>query len=450
MTEPFEMSLAQMATALRARRISPVELTQSLLSRIEALEPRLQAWATLVPERALAAAEEAGWRLANGPARGPIDGVPYGAKDIFDTAGIRTAAGSRIWADRVPDTDCGPVERAAGAGAILLGKTHTTEFADGDPAPSRNPWNAEHTPAGSSTGSGVAVAARMVPWAFGSQTVGSVLRPAAYNGVVGLKPTWGRISLRGVIPMAHSFDHVGLLTRTVEDAAILLGVFAGRDPGDPDSADAPVDDYVGALERVAPPRFGLIRGWFAEESDAETRLAMEETVQVLAHAGAEIVEVDPGIDFGHAYAMHRVMQESEMAVFHEPMYRGHEAEYGPKITVYLENGFSHTAREFLAASGFRQEMQRQASAALEAVDVLLMPTASGPSPKDLTQTGDTRFQSPWSFTGFPSISIPMGLAGNGLPLGLQMACGPFEEARLLGVAHWAEKVLGLELSPPLS
>ena len=178
MAEPYELTLTQAVAEIAARRLSSVELTESLLARIEALEPRLQAWATLVPEQALAAARAAD--AADAP-RGPLAGVPYGAKDIFDTAGIRTAAGSKIWAERVPDADCAPVVLARNAGAVLLGKLHTTEFADGDPAPSYNPWNTEHTPGGSSTGSGVAVGARMVPWAFGSQTVGSVLRPAAYT-----------------------------------------------------------------------------------------------------------------------------------------------------------------------------------------------------------------------------------------------------------------------------
>ena len=227
MAEPFELSLTQAAAEITSRRLSSVELTESLLRRIEAIEPRLLAWATLLPDQALAAARAAD---QNAAPKGLLSGVPYGAKDIFDTAGVRTAAGSKVWADRVPDKDAAPIALARDAGAILLGKLHTTEFADGDPAPSYNPWNPEHTPGGSSAGSGVAVAARMVPWAFGSQTVGSVLRPAAYNGVVGLKPTFGRISRLGVIPMATSFDHVGVLVRSVADAAFLLNALAGHDP----------------------------------------------------------------------------------------------------------------------------------------------------------------------------------------------------------------------------
>ena len=447
MPEPFELTLTQAAAAIAARRLSAVELTESLLARIQTLEPRLQAWATLLPEQALADARTAD--AADAPL-GPLAGVPYGAKDIFDTAGIRTAAGSKIWADRVPDADAAPVTLARNAGGVLMGKLHTTEFADGDPAPSFNPWNVEHTPGGSSAGSGVAVAARMAPWAFGSQTVGSVLRPAAYNGVVGCKPTFGRISRLGVVPMATSFDHVGVLTRSVEDVALLLSVFAQHDPADPFSADVPPDDYVAAVRGDLPaPRLGLLRGWFVNEADAETRLVMEQTAQRLASAGAVVEEVDSGVDFDRSYAAHRVMQESEMAVWHAPLYLGNESLYGPKISVYLENGFAHTARDYVAASDYRREAQRLALRAMERVDALIMPTASGPAPRDRTQTGDTRFQSPWSFTGFPSISLPIGLASDGLPLGAQLACGPFREAQLLRAAAWVERALGVELVPPL-
>jgi aspartyl-tRNA(Asn)/glutamyl-tRNA(Gln) amidotransferase subunit A len=449
MAQPYELSLTRAASAIRAKQLSPVELVSSLLERAEELDSKLQAWATLTPELALEAARQAEGEIAAGGSVGRLHGVPFGAKDIFDTAGIRTAAGSKIWDERIPDADAASITLIKRAGGILLGKLHTSEFADGDPAPSRNPWNTEHTPGGSSAGSGVAVAARMTPWAFGSQTVGSVLRPAAYNGVVGLKPTFGRISRLGVIPMADTFDHVGVLARSVEDVATLLSVLAGYDGNDPYSADEPTEDYMAGLERRSPPRLGLVRTWFLEESDSETRLKMEAVAQELARAGATVEEIDPGIDFADAYAKHRVMVASELANFHEPMYRGSEALYGPKITDYIEAGFLHTGAMYVAAANLRREVQGLARAALSNVDALLTPTASGPAPRDLTHTGDTRFQSPWSYTGFPSITVPIGLSSNGLPLGAQMASLPFQEARLLGVARWVEQTLGVDLNPPL-
>ncbi|MCI0821632.1 MAG: amidase, partial [Chloroflexi bacterium] len=282
-----------------------------------------------------------------------------------------------------------------------------------------------------------------------SQTVGSVLRPAAYNGIVGLKPTFGRISRLGVAPLADSFDHVGVLTRTVADAAAVLDVLAGHDAADPDSAEEPVDAYSAAIGKGGPPRIGLLRTWFADESDAETRLKMEDVAQELARAGAEVHEADPGIDFGEAYAHHRVMMETETAATHAQLFPGNEHLYGPKLTDYIRRGQAHPATAYVAAAAFRRTMQRLARAAFERVDVLLMPTASGPAPRDLTSTGDTRFQSAWSYTGFPSITIPIGLASNGLPLGMQLAAAPFEEAKLLRVAHWAEQALGVRLSPPV-
>ncbi|MCH8199026.1 MAG: amidase [Chloroflexi bacterium] len=269
------------------------------------------------------------------------------------------------------------------------------------------------------------------------------------RGIVGLKPTFGRISRLGVIPHAQSFDHVGVLTRTVADAAAVLDVLAGHDAADPDSAAEPVDAYSAALGTGGPPRIGLVRTWFADLSDAETRLKMEDVAQELARAGAEVHEVDPGIDFGEAYAHHRVMMETETAATHAELFPGNEHLYGPKLTDYIRRGQAHAATAYVAAAAFRRRMQALARAAFERVDVLLMPTASGPAPRDLTSTGDTRFQSAWSYTGFPSITVPVGLASNGLPLGMQLAGAPFEEAKLLRVAHWAEQALGVRLSPPV-
>lgn len=449
MAQPYDLTLTEAAEAIRAKTLSPVELFESLLSRIEALDPKLIAWATLTPDLALAAAKKAEAEIAAAGPKTPLHGIPFGAKDIFDTAGVRTAAGSKIWANRVPDKDSAPVAIVQNAGAVLMGKVHTTEFAAGDPAPSKNPWNVEHTAGGSSTGSGVAVASRMIPWAFGSQTVGSVLRPASYNGIVGFKPTFGRISRLGVIPHAQSFDHVGVLTRSVADAAALLTVLAGYDPEDPDCADEPTEDYAAAVRDPRPPRFGLVRAWFMDQSDAETRLMIEEVAQKLATAGADVIEVDPGIDFGHAYENHRTMQQTEIAHFHAPMFEDNEDLYGPKVADYIRLGFQFTATQYVTAMNYRREMQKLANDALEDVDVLLMPTVSAPAPRDLTQTGDTRFQSAWSFTGFPSITIPSALAGNGLPLGAQMAAKPFQEAKLLAAASWAERTLGVALNPPL-
>ena len=448
MAEPYELSLTEAVAEVAARRLSALELTESLLARIDAVEPRLLAWATLLPERALDAARA---HDAGAASSGPLAGVPYGAKDIFDTAGVLTACGSKVWAERVPGEDAAAIVRAREAGAILLGKLHTTEFADGDPAPSFNPWNAEHTPGGSSAGSGVAVAARMVPWAFGSQTVGSVLRPACYNGVVGFKPTFGRISRAGVVPMATSFDHVGLLVRRVEDAALLLSALAGHDPADPFSSPAPAEDYAAAVVAGgAPPRLGLIRGWFFEEADAETRLTMEETAQKLARAGASVEEVDPrrrlrarlrrpprdaGVRDGRLARAPLRGQRGAVRPEDQRVPPQRVRPHRPR----LRGGVRLPARG--AGARPQRAPQRRRPADADGVRPPLRATA----PRRATP----RFQSPWSYTGFPSISVPVGLSSDGLPLGAQLACAPLDDARLLRVAAWVEGTLGVELAPPV-
>jgi aspartyl-tRNA(Asn)/glutamyl-tRNA(Gln) amidotransferase subunit A len=449
-TDLHQLSAAQAAARIARKEFSPVELVEALITRIGALDPRLKAWATVTGDIARAQAKQAEAEILKTGPRSPIHGIPYGLKDIIDTAGVLTEAGSKVYAGRVPDTDSHVNALLSAAGGILLGKTVTTEFADGHPPATVNPWNAEHTPAGSSSGSGVAVASRMVPAALGTQTVGSVLRPAAYNGVVGFKPTFGRISCAGVVPMSWSCDHVGILVRTVEDAALFLGVLAGSDSDDPNSADRPVPDYLAALgQSAAAPRIGFVRTYFLDEAEDETRADVERVAQQLATAGANVAAADPGIDFVKGYLAHRVIQQSEMAVFHEPMYRGHEDDYLPITREYIDAGFGHSATDFVRANRIRHDMRERALAALAHVDVLMMPTASGPSPRDLSRTGDTRYQSPWSFTGLPSITLPTGLSSKGLPMAVQLVGRPFEEESLLAAAQWVERTLGVELSPPV-
>ena len=451
MTEPFDLTIAQAAALIRERRLSPVALMESLLARADALEPRLQAWATLDREAALDAARRSQEELERRGPRGILHGVPIGLKDIIYTAGTRTAAGSRIWADFVPGHDATVVALLKQAGAIVQGKTVTTEFADGDPAPTLNPWDPAHTPGGSSTGSAVAVATRMCLGALGSQTVGSVQRPASYNGIVGFKPTFGRISCHGVIPYCWSCDHMGFLVRSVEDAALLLNVLAGYDSQDPLCADEPVADYHKALAALdGPPRIGVLRGYFHENSDEDTRRKLDQVVRQLGEAEAVVEEVDPGVDFREAYDAHRLVVQSETAAFHRPMFTGHEDEYGPKLRANIEFGLTRSGIEYVLANRLRQEVRERLRQALDGFDALLAPTVSAPAPRDLSSTGDTSFQSPWAFTGMPAITIPVGLASTGMPLGVQLAGPPFGEARLLAVAHWVERVAGVELVPPVA
>lgn len=451
MAQPFDLTVSQAAAQIRAGELVPVELMESLLARIQTLDPRLKAWQAVDFDAAMAAAQRSQDELSKSGPVGPIHGVPVGFKDIFYTEGMRTEAGTKFWEGFVPEYDATSVAKLKAAGGLVLGKTVTTQFADGDPARSLNPWNSAHTPGGSSTGSAVAVAARMAPAALGSQTVGSVLRPAAYNGIVGLKPTYGRISKYGVVDYANFCDHVGVLARSVEDTALLLSIMAGPDEKDITSSQEPVADYMAGLaEGGAPPHIGVLRGYFTDHSGDETRQNLDWVIGRLAEAGATVEEIDTGVDFEEMFVAHNTMVPAEAAAFHESMFRDHSEDYGPKITAIIEKGVGISGMEYARASQVRAKALAQIGGAMERVGVLLSPTAVTPAPKDLTNTGDLRFQSPWTFLGLPSISLPSGLAKDGLPFGIQFAAGAFQEARLLSTAAWCERVLDVRLAPPIT
>jgi aspartyl-tRNA(Asn)/glutamyl-tRNA(Gln) amidotransferase subunit A len=450
MAEPFDLTIADAEDRIRRRELSSVTMVESLLSRIEGLEPALNAWVTIDREEVLSAARHRDNELEESGPRGPLHGIPVGLKDIFYTAGMKTTAGSRIYADFVPTYDATSVARLKEAGAIILGKAVTTEFATSDPSPSHNPWNPAHTPGGSSSGSAVAVSARMCPATLGSQTGGSTCRPASYNGVVGLKATYGRISRYGVVPVSWCLDTVGVLVRTVEDAAIMLGAMAGHDPNDPSSSAEPVPDYRGALGSLqSPPRIGLIREFFLERCDDETRRNTEDAVERLSRAGAIIEEIGLPRSFATCHAAQRIVMNVECAAFHEESFRDRADDYGPRIRSVIESGMLVPGVRYLQAQRIRRHFHDEMSAMAKGVDALLTPTTPTPAPRDLNTTGDAVFQSPWTFAGLPTVTIPSGLSQAGLPMGIQMAGPPFGEARLLAVARWCEEALGVELIPPL-
>ena len=327
MAEPYELSCAEAAQLMRSRKLSPVELVSSLLGRIDELEPRLKAWVYLDREAVLTEARARESELGSNAATGPLHGVPIGLKDIYYTAGIPTTACSKVYADFVPEYDATTVTLLKRAGAIMLGKTVTTEFACMDPSPTLNPWNPAHTPGGSSSGSAVSVAARMCPAAMGSQTVGSVLRPASYNGVVGFKPTFGRVSRYGVIPVSWSLDTMGWMTRTVEDAALLLQVMVGPDPQDPVSRREASPDYIGGLKSAVAPRIGVLRRHFYESADEETRANVDGVTEQLSRAGAVVDWIDMPESIDTALEDNRLIMTVEGSSFHQPMYErqaGHE------------------------------------------------------------------------------------------------------------------------------
>ncbi len=450
MPEPCELTAAEAAAQIRAGELSPVALMRSLLARIDALEPSLKAWAYLNREAALAEAATREQAAASGGTLGPLHGVPVGVKDIYYTAHVPTAAGSRVYADFVPDRDAAPVAKLKQAGAVMLGKTVTTEFACLDPSPTVNPWNPAHTPGGSSSGSAVAVAARMCPAALGSQTVGSVLRPASYNGVVGFKPSYGRVSRVNVIPVSWSLDTMGWITRSVADAALLLQTLAGPDADDPAALDAAVPDYAAALTDAAAPRIGVLRqGFFYDHADAETRQHTDGVIDRLARAGAGITELTLPSSMDTAIADQQVIMAVEGAAFHEPMYRRQANDYQPGIRGMLQRGLDTDAVTYARAQERRQRLIYELRRLAGQADVLLTPATPTPSLPDRTNTGSVIFQGPWTSGGLPAISLPSGLAASGLPLGIQLVGAYFAEARLLAAARWCEKALEVRLTPPV-
>ena len=351
MAQPFELSAAEAARQIRRRDLSPVELAESLLARRDALEPSLKAWVYLDREAVLSEAKLKEQEVDSGAANGLLHDVPIGLKDIYYTAGIPTTACSKVYADFVPAYDATTVMLLKRAGAIVMGKTVTTEFACMDPSSAVNPWNPAHTPGGSSSGSAVAVAARMCPAALGSQTVGSVLRPASYNGLVGFKPTFGRVSRYGVIPVSWTLDTMGWLVRTVEDAALLLQVMAGPDPNDPVADRQPVPDYLEGLENPPAPRIGLLRRFFYEHADQETQQHTDEVAERLGNAGAAVEEIPMPDSIDTAITDQQLIMAVEGASFHQPMYRKQAQDYQPKLREMIVRGLSTDAVSYSRGPG---------------------------------------------------------------------------------------------------
>ena len=435
------------ARAIREKVLSPVDLVEALLKRIETVDTHIQAWALVDRDGARAAARQAVDEAARGVFRGPLHGVPFGAKDIFYSAGLPTEAGSKVMAGFVPDYDATSVARLKAAGAILLGKLHTTEFATSDPAPTRNPWNLACTPGGSSSGSAAAVAARMVPLALGSQTIGSNVRPASYCGLVGLKPTFGRISTRGVMALSYTQDHVGLMARSVEDVALALSVTAGHDPEDPSSSGPPVPDYLAAITRRRTPRIGLLREFF-ERATTEVADVTSQAVSRLERAGAIVEEAKLPPTFRAVAAAAYLITRSDTASIHAERFASKADLYRPAIRSSIEMGMLIPGDLYVRALRIRGQFRRELGPLLDRYDVLLTPTTPAPAPEGLA-TGDPQFQIPWSLSGMPSVTVPSGLTTSGLPLGIQLVSGAFTESALLAAAAWCEDVLDHTPAPNL-
>jgi len=445
----YELTIMEASSAIAKGELTSLQLVNSCLERIGAVEEKIQAWALVDQEGALQTAHRLDRELRRGQRRSLLHGIPLGIKDIFYTAGLRTEAGSPFWSGFVPSYDAATVARLKEAGAIILGKTQTTQFAYLDPAPTRNPWNTAHTPGGSSSGSGAGVAASMCFAALGSQTIGSVLRPAAYNGIVGFKPHHGRISTYGVVPLSWTLDHIGILARTVADVALVFQTIAGYDPRDICSLDAPVPDCLNNLESQKTPHLGLVRQHFFEHADDEMRHHTEKVVERLRQAGAKVEEIAPPPSFAIIRDIGRLIMAVEGATNHQEMFAKHKDEYGPKIRGLIEEGLKTPATDYAKARQTRLQQYADMEPLLHQMDALLTPGATGAAPRGLASTGSAVMQGPWSILGVPAISLPTGLNKDGLPLAIQLSGPPRAEDRLLAVARWCEKALKVQLQPPL-
>ncbi|MGH7266492.1 MAG: amidase [Candidatus Rokuibacteriota bacterium] len=433
--DAHRLSVLEARTRIRSGTLSAVALVEACLRQIDRREPDIGAWVTLDRAGALETARRLDDEARHGRFRGPLHGIPVGLKDIFHAAGLRTTAGARGFADSVPLHDAVAVGRLRAAGAVILGKLHTSEFATADPASTRNPWRLARTPGGSSAGSAAAVAARMVPAALGSQTVGSTLRPAAFCGVVGFKPTYGSISRRGIVPVSWSLDHVGLFTRSVADAGLLFSVLG----------DAPAEEPPSAPAR--PPRIGLVGAPFARRADPEMRDHLATIGKRLASDGALVEPIDlPEIAQALLSAVTVVMW-AEVSAVHADLHARHADGYRPKIRAAIEAGACIPAPLYLRAQQVRRAARQVLVPLLQRFDACLMPAAAGPAP-DPSTTGDPSFNAPWSGIGAPQIALPTGLAPDGLPLGLQLVGAPNTEARLVATARWIEARIGFREAPP--
>jgi aspartyl-tRNA(Asn)/glutamyl-tRNA(Gln) amidotransferase subunit A len=435
--------------ALRRNRLSPLDLLDACREQHRKYEPTVRAWVFVDWDDARAQAQARAEELQRGYDRGPLHGIPLGIKDIYDIFDWPTAAGSKLWAGAVARQEATVVQRLRQAGAVVLGKTVTTAYASFDPPPTRNPWNLDHTPGGSSSGSAAALATRMCLGALGSQTGGSITRPASYCGVAGLKPTLGRCSLHGVMPLAYSLDHAGPMATCVRDLAILLQAMAGPDPFDPTCALEPVPDYTAQVTAPLsrPPRFGRLRGLFEEKADPVMRRELERVCAELVSAGASIEEVALPAAFSEVTARHRMVMAVEALAFHEIRLRRHPDDYPPCITSLLREAESSSAVQFARTKEHQRELSREMAAVANSVDALLMPATRGPAVTADT-TGDPVFNSPWSYTGLPAVSLPVAWSDNRLPLSLQLVGRPWSEATLLQVAAWCEERVGLEMGLP--
>ncbi len=448
-TEPALFSLTEVAQAIAQKRVSSREVTQSCLDRIAEWQPRLNAFMAIEAEQTLAAADAADAAVAKGNISGALHGVPLAHKDMYYDAGKIVTCGSKIRRDWVATTTATALQRLKDAGTIRLGSLQMVEFAYGPTGhnphygPVHNPWNVDHITGGSSSGSGSAVAARLTFAALGSDTGGSIRMPAHFCGVTGLKTTVGRISRAGAMPLSQSLDTVGPLARTVEDCALLLGLMAGADPNDPTAVGGALPDYMAATRgSLKDLKIGVPAAFYVDDLDADTARILDQTVAALKREGAKMVQVELP-DQRQLTAACQFVLAVEAAAFHKRWMIERPQDYGPQVLMRLQNGLAMPAVSYLEAMRWRGPALAAHLAATAGVDAVLAPVAPAAAPtiaeSDVGNSPDaeaviqrlTRFTRPVNYLGLPSLAIPAGFAGTGLPVGMQLIGRPFDEATLL-------------------
>jgi aspartyl-tRNA(Asn)/glutamyl-tRNA(Gln) amidotransferase subunit A len=447
------LTITAAAAGLRRKEFSPLELTMACVQRIEAIDGKLHSFITLTADRALKQAREEEKDLHSGNDRGPLHGIPIALKDLYATKGIRTTCHSAVLEQWIPDHDATAVTKLQEAGTILLGKLGMHEFAFGGPSVDApfpavcNPWNTAHIPGGSSSGSGAALAAGLCYGALGSDTGGSIRTPSSHCGIVGIKPTYGRVSRYGVVPLSWSLDHAGPMARSVEDCAILLQAIAGYDAKDPASANLAVPDFrAGFRDGIKGLRVGVPRAnWFDENKgiDPETEAVFDNALKTLESLGAVIIEID-GKAFSNARKANQTILVCEAYAYHEKTLQATPMKFGSSVRRRMLEGAFLSAADYITAQRARSELNEQIRTNFLRVDVFATPSA--PRPPEAFESMDPNeqnlrpnFTNPFNLTGLPAISVPCGFTSGNLPVGLQIVARPFEEATCFRVAHACEQ-----------
>jgi aspartyl-tRNA(Asn)/glutamyl-tRNA(Gln) amidotransferase subunit A len=458
----MQKSIKELAPLIRKKEISPVDLVEQCLQRIEETEPSINAYITVLADKAMEDAVTAEQEIMNGNYRGLLHGIPYSAKDLFTSKGIKTTGGSKILADYVPDYDATAVKRLSEAGAILVGKNNLHEFAFGGTnenehyGPTRNPWNLDMIPGGSSGGSGASVAAASSIFSLGTDTGGSIRGPAALCGIVGIKATYGRVSRHGVLPLSSSLDHAGPMTKTSWDAAAVLSVIAGYDPKDASSSPNNVPNYLAALEDgdrlpLKGKKVGICKEYYFENLDPEIEKSVWQAINLLEELGAKVIEVNiPSL--AETANLQGLISNVEAYAYHSAYLKDRYGEYGANVRERLEKGQFIPAWAYVEAQRLRQQYKKEWSDVYQTIDFLAAPTTALPAyrigvetilhggkeinPRDFGIAGRT---SPSNFNGYPSISVPCGFTASGLPIGLQIQGRAFDEVQVFQAAYAYEQ-----------